>query len=270
MKPHSHFLKSINQPLRRWSSSKDTLMLLVWPCWSLLAQLHGAVKSTLSSLAEAVRQKVQITRVVSQLQSQFRSLTQNKRHTVGVALWMIGVASLFIHLLFDPYSQEHQVCRVLGFDLSHCWNGKGGAESTGWCYTSWFDYLTQIRVFIALLFWSVSLPLLVPPKFSLSIIPASIAHAVAWCWILHYSFFSTSYETINAFPHWRLIAVGMALGFSIVMSADYLIHAYNHRVRAFEARLETLYNGADLLTPEQFRTTFKKFVEEKRAFQKQF
>lgn len=237
---------------------------LVWQYW------RGLVRTTLSNLAEAARQKVQITRPVKGLLSQLQVLSLNKRHAVGIVLWMVGIASLFAHLFFDPYSVDHQVCRVLGFDLSHCWNGKGGNESTGWCYTSWFDYLTQIRFFLALLFWSVALPLLVPPKFSISIIPASLLHAVAWCWILHYSFFSHSYETITAFPHWQIVVIALVLGFSIVLSSNYLIHTYNHRTLAFEKRLGTLYNGLDLLDGDTFKEQYRKFYEEKKAFQKQY
>src|SRR5690606_14223080 len=145
----------------------------------------------------------------------------DRRKVIGIVLWMVGIVSLFAHLFFDPYSIEHQVCRVLGFDLAHCWNGKGGVESTGWCYTSWYDYFVQTRVFYSLLFFSVSFPLLIPSKFTVAL--SSILHGIGWCWILHYSFFSTSYETINAFPAWRIVWSGLVLGFSVVMSANFLI-----------------------------------------------
>lgn len=265
----TNFFNNQLQPQIKWESlSRSTFMRWVSRCLLEWRSWLGRVRKMLSSLAEAALRSHPIIRVAKELLSQPQSLSHNRRRVVGVVLWGVGMSALFAHLLFDPHSVEHQVCRVLGFDPAHCWNGKGGAESTGWCYTSWFDYVVQIRFFVALLFWSVALPLLVPHK--LSIVIASSFFAVGTGWILHYSFFSTSYETINAFPHWRLFAIGLTAGFSIVMSADYLIHTYNHRVRAFEARLGTLYNGADLIDDKQFKGLFKKYVEEKKAFQKSY
>lgn len=257
-----NFLISVYKPLRKCES---TFMLLASQSLSVWRRLRGLVrKHLLSPLKEAALLKALTIPDVRGL----LSLNLNKRHIVGITLWMVGISCLFIHLLFDPYSMEHQVCRVLGFDPANCWNGKGGSESTGWCYTSWFDYFVQIRFFVALLFWSVALPLLVPVKKSLCIFIASTFFAIGTGWILHYSFFSTSYQTINAFPEWRLFAIGLALGASVVMSTDYLVHAYNHRVIAFEKRLLTLYNGADLVDDKKFKILFKQYVEEKQAFQK--
>ncbi len=246
---------------------ESTLTQSASRCLSLWRRLHGHVKSSLLSLKEVVRRNHLTTLAAKGLSSH---PILNRRHVTGFSLWMVGIAALFAHHLFNPYSMEHQVCRVLGFDASHCWNGKGGSESTGWCYTSWFDYIVQIRFFVALLFWSVALPLLAPVNKNLCLFIASTLFAIGLGWILHYSYFSTSYETINAFPHWRLFAIGMAAGVSVVLSTDYLLHAYNHRVPAFEARLETLYNGADLVDDKQFKSLFKKFFEEKKAFIKQY
>ena len=244
----------------------NTLTSLGWCCLSAWLSLPGHVQKQQLNLAVVAHPKARIILAVKVLLSQLRQLISNKRHVVGAGLWVVGIGSLFAHLFFDPYSFEHQVCSVLGFDPAHCWNGKGGAASAGWCYTSWFDYFVQTRFFIALLFWSVSIPLLLPSKFSVAL--SSVVHGIGWCWLIHYSFFSTSYETINAFPEWGIVMAGLVLGFSIVMSADYLIHAYNHRFMAFEKRLLTLYNGADLVDDHTFKGLFKKFVEEKQAFQK--
>ncbi len=229
------FLSDNNlNPLRKCERSltKSAFTRWVLRCLSSLRQQLGHVRNyQLILLKEAVLLKARTIQAVKELLSQLQSITSNKRHVVGFVLWMVGIGSLFVHLFFDPYANTHQVCRVLGFDPAQCWNGKGGAESTGWCYSSWFDYLTQIRFYLALLFWSVALPLLVPTRYSLSFIPASLLHAVGWCWIIHYSFFSHSFQTITAFPDWSIVVIALVLGFSIVIGSDYMLYWENHKKR---------------------------------------
>lgn len=190
-------------------------------------------------------------------------LLSNKRHIVGLVLLVVGAVQIFAgQIVSDPYSEPHDVCRFLQFTTEQC------VKDSGWCYVSWFYYLETVRMPIALIVWSVAGILFIPIRYSLAFIPFALFNAAGWIWLIHYSFFTHSYDTYHMFPYWQIIALGVFLGFGVVMTADHLLYWYNHRYLASEKRLLTLYNGADLLDDATFKAKFKQFVEEKKAFQK--
>lgn len=159
--------------------------------------------------------------------STFRHLYQNKQHLVGVVFLLVGVAAIFVHQFFDFYSEDHAVCKLIFFSADEC---------KTWCYVNWYYYLFTIRFFITILFWSITLVMFVPGKYSLSFIPFSLIHAAGWIGILHYSMSARSFETYHAFPGWQIILYSLALGFGIIMSAGHLTFWLNHRDRSNHAR----------------------------------
>jgi hypothetical protein len=195
-----------------------------------------------------------------------RLMIRNKRQVVGFVMLVVGIASVFAHqFLLDMYAEPHDVCRVLGSD--QCYNR---ATREGWCYMSWFYYYETIRFCVAAILLTVAGFLFTPPNKSVSVIFFSALQGAAWAGLFHYTFSVNSHETYHLFPHWHFIIVGLTLGFGVIVSADYVGYIWNHRILAFEKRLLTLYNGCDLVDGEKFKGLFKKYVEEKKAFQKQY
>ena len=240
------------QPLRKCANILTSSALC---CLSLWLSLPGHIGQQYALRA------TQIIRIVYQLRHQ---LFQSKRHVIGFVLLGAGVLGYFSGSFFNPMDYDHAPCQVFGL-VGQCYSFE---TRSGWCFMNWFYYLDTITWAIGLLFWSVAAILFIPQKHGLAIIPASLLHALGWVKVLHFTLFARSYETYHAFPDWQIITIALALGFGIVMSANYLIHTYNHRTLAFEKRLLTLYNGVDLLSGDQFKGAFKKYVEEKQAFQK--
>lgn len=66
------------------------------------------------------------------------------------------------------------------------------------------------------------------------------------------------------------ILIGALVSMFLFTASDWLVHNVFHRQDAFERRIGTLYNGLNVLDGETFKTAFKKYVEEKKAFNKQF
>ena len=221
MKPKTVFF----QPLTK-VKCESTFTLSASRFSLLWARLHGLVRIKLLTSTKKFVTRHILTGRVANLLSLLSLLVSNKRHVVGMVLLGLGVGSTFAHqLLFDMYAEPHDVCAVLG---SQCFNRAAGE---GWCYVSWFWYLDTIKYCVAAIFGAVGLILFVPPKYSLSFIPFSILQAFGWTYLIHFTFFTSSHETINAVPHWSIITIGLALGFGVVMSADALLYWVHHKQR---------------------------------------
>lgn len=80
----------------------------------------------------------------------------------------------------------------------------------------------------------------------------------------------TSNEDFYSIVPASFILIGALISVFLFVASDWLVHNVFHRQDAFERRIGTLYNGADLLDGETFKTLFKKSVEEKKQFQKQY
>jgi hypothetical protein len=251
----------------KWENSLvSTFMQSGLRCWSVLLFWLSLVKTKVKSLSLTPAIQALRTGLTASLLAPLSQMIRNKRHVLGVLGLLVGVASVFAHQFFlDMYAEPHDVCRVLHF--SDCYNRE---TKTGWCYMSWFYYYETVRFCIAAIFLTVAGFLFVPPNKSVAVIFFSVLQGAAWTGLFHYSFSVDSHETYHMVPHWHFMVVGLMLGFGIIISADHLSWIWNHRVLAFEKRLETLYNGCDLVADDKFKGLFKKFVEEKRAFQKQY
>lgn len=158
-------------------------------------------------------------------------LLRNKRHLVGLVLLLLGVVSWFVNQwVSDPITDDHRVCRLLGFTMEQC------NKETGWCYTSWFYYLETIRTGVVFVLWSLAGILYVPIKKSVALIPFSLFNAFGWLWIYHFSFEVHSYSTYHLLPEQSIIYAGIALGFAVVISSNYLLYWANHKMRGNHAR----------------------------------
>lgn len=187
---------------------------------------------------------------------------QNKRILVGSIMLVLAVGSAFGHqLLFDMYSQPHDVCKVLG--SFNCYSQETG---TGWCYVSWYWYWDTIRFYVSIIFGSIALVLFVPTKYTLSSIPFSLMQAVGWAYLIHFSFFTYSHETVNAVPSTIVIFIAIALGFAVVMSADALLYWENHKKRG---NWQRFVGVTELDIPfEKKEPMYKQLAKEYREIQK--
>lgn len=229
-----------NQPHSKCeSSSEGTLILLVLHCYSLLLQGLILVKTKVRSLSlKFVRS---VAHVIQHVYLFLRvDLFQNKRHLAGSVMLVAGVLGIYSGLFFDSFNINHAPCELFGL-TSQCFNFE---TKSGWCFMNWYYYMDSVDVYIALLFWSVAVVLFIPPKYSLSFIPASLVHAMGWLKILHITFFARSYETYHAFPEWEIIVIALCLGFSIVMSADFLLYWENHKKRGNWQKWPAIYRSS--------------------------
>lgn len=231
MKPTT-FFNSINQPL-----CESTLTSLAWRCLSALRSLPGAVRRKLQTLKQYVHPLLLTGLSASRVN--LLNLLRNKRHVIGYVLLMVGVGQVFANQIFsDPYSEPHDVCRFLQFTAEQC------IKETGWCFVSWFYFLETVRIPIALILWSVAGILFIPIKHSLSFIPFSLFNGAGWTWLFHYSIFTHSYETYHTFPYWQIAAIGLCLGFGIVMSADALVYWEQHKKRGNWQKWPAIYRSS--------------------------
>lgn len=252
----AHIINQI-KPLKKCES---TSTLLAWRFLLEWRRLPGLVRNQLLShktllMIQSVLRQVQVGPAVS-------LIIRNKRHLVGIVLLMVSVGAIFAHqFLFDPWVEPHDVCQLLGFTPQQC------IKETGWCYVSWFYYWHTIRFYVAAIFGAVALILFVPPKYSLSFIPFSILQAFGWIGLMHFSFFAESFETYHAVPAWDITAIGLALGFAIVMSADYLLYWWNHKALGNWTKFVGVAEMKGV-TPEQKATINERLAKDFRQIQK--
>lgn len=258
---------STTNKLRRCeSTSRTTFMLLVSRCCSYLLLACGHVRNSLLNLAAIARRIMRTFQSASQPLLPLILLIRNRRKLTGVILFLVAIASIFFHrLFFNMYEEPHDVCGVIGFS-GQCYNR---ADDTGWCYTSWYWYWYEVKYCIAAIFGSVALVLIIPAERSLSFIISSMLHAWGWMFFLHYTFFSTSHETINAVPSWQIIFIGAALGVGIIMSADHLMYWFNHKALGNWQRFVGVTEMKGL-TPEQKEPMYQQLAKDYRDVQKQF
>lgn len=148
-------------------------------------------------------------RVILDGRDALKELLNNRRHFIGGVLLVVGVFSILFHQLFLN-------------EAARDWN---------WYYVNWYYYYFTIRPYVLLILWSSAFILFTPTKFSLAFIPFSIVQAAGWCMILHYSIFVNSNQSFHEIPNAYCIVIGLSLGFSIIMSLDYLLYRHHHITR---------------------------------------
>src|SRR5687768_5655839 len=232
-------IQILNQPLLRKCANILTSLALC--CLSAWLSLPGHVMKNLRSLSRVYAVTAIQTTLTASLQC-LRLLFQNKRHFVGVVMLGTGVVSYFAgSIFFSPSQFDHGPCHLFG--IAQCFSFE---TRSGWCLMSWYLYLDNTGWAVAALFISVAIAFLIPRN-GLHIALAVPVHAIALTKILHVSFFARSHDTYTAFPDWQIIVAALTVAVGIILTADYVIHAYNHRELAFQKRLLTLYNGVDLV-----------------------
>lgn len=244
----------------RWKSTLRKFLSLLSSSRQSVLQQAVMTRQKLSNRRFAPLDAL-VTRPVYRFHLQDLSLS--KRHVVGIVMLGAGVLGVFASAFFDPMSYDHAPCKILGL-TNQCFSFE---TRTGWCFMDWFYYLDSVGIFIGMLFWSVAGIMFVPAKYSLSPVPFSLMHAFAWVKLLHISFFARSYETYHAFPEWQIIIAALALGFGIVMSADFLLYWENHKKRGNWARFVGV-TEMEGLTPEQKEPMYQQLAKEYRTIQK--
>lgn len=233
-----NFFNQLIQPL--WKNSfQKTLMpwasrcSLVWQSWL------GAVKTKARLLSrKSVRWAATVTPAVC-LHRPLHFL-KTKRHLVGMVMLTAGVLGFYSSLFFNPLNYNHAPCEVFGL-TDQCFSFE---TRTGWCFMNWSIYLDAVGWAMGLIFWSVAGLMFVPPKYSLSWIPASVFHAIGWVKLLHISFFARSYETYHALPQWEIIWAAILLGvFGIIMSRDAVNYWENHKKRGNWQKWPAIYRS---------------------------
>ena len=246
------------QSLRKCESTSTSLAsssLLVWLRW-----LGHARKTYWNLMRLSVTRPIQTGLTVNL--TALLLLLRNRRHVAGLVLMLVGVGSTFAHqLFFDMYAEPHDVCGLLGFTPQQCFS------KTAWCYVSWYWYLDTIKFCLAAIFGAVGMILFIPPKYSLSFIPFSILQAAGWSYLIHFTFFTDSHQTINAIPHWSILTIGISLGFGIVLSSKYLIYWWNHKALGNWSRHVGVTEMKDL-TPNEKQPIYNSLAKEFRQIQK--
>lgn len=245
------------------NSSGRTFMLSALCALSVWRSWPGVVRKKLWSLKQSAHQVVLTGQSVSRIS--LLRLLLNKRVLVGIVLLVVGAFGVFAHqFLSDPYIENHAVCPFLGFQPGQCYDR---VTDSGWCYMSWFYYLEEVSLYVAIIFWSLAGFVLVPLRFGgVSSIAFSLFNAFGWTMFIHRSFFTASHETYHAVPHWSVFVLALSFGFGLVLSAKNVINWYNHKLTGSQCR-HVGVTEMDL-TPEEKEPIYKSLRNEFRQIQR--
>jgi hypothetical protein len=185
------------------------------------------------------------------------ALFNNTRGLVGNGLLVVGVFAIIFHQLFLNESPRD-------------W---------AWFFINDYYFYSSIKLYVALVFWSIAFLLLSPAKWKIAYIPFSLVSSFAFLEIIHISFFidstqlaaiyhqygfkSTQYQheakrlndLFNTVPVWYVFVMAIALGFGFVKSFDYLLYRFHHVLRGNHTRFVGMAENKSL-TPEQKESIF--------------
>jgi hypothetical protein len=132
-------------------------------------------------------------------------LVANDRHLAGLGFGMVGVFSIFIHLLFDEAARDHS-----------------------WYYLNWFYFMYTVRGYLFLVCFALAIELILPQKFKLSTLLTVPMLMVGLCGTI-YCYSATTNEELLKFEGFYLSAViiGSLIG-ALLYNIPYLCYRKYH------------------------------------------
>jgi hypothetical protein len=234
-----HFLIVHNQLTKPLCEKLNLLFSLFW--LRVLGQ-YMPVRTMLSHLVHA-RVLREVTAGLSALKN---SVTANNRVFVGLGL--MGVVS--------PLS----ACFYMLFDR--------GAEFPGWYHVNYFHLFFLLGPHLFELFCLMGAFLLFPQgskRAYVLIIP--IGYIIAKIiWLI----LANSNQDFWAIVPMSIVLIGMLIGAVLLLMIDWFAHYKFHGIDSFNARFETLANGADLVDDNTFKRLFLQTMKAKREFYRKY
>lgn len=138
----------------------------------------------------------------------------------------------------------------------------------GWYHDNYFHFFLLLAPYFFVMFCLLGVWFLFPHRsaraYGLVVPMGYTVSKILWLALV-----SNDAEFYSVVPL-SFVLMGGLLSVFLFIAFDWLAHNVFHRQDAFERRIETLYNGIDLVDGETFKGLFKKSVEEKKAFIKQY
>lgn len=174
------------------------------------------------------------------------SFTVNNRIFVGLGLvGIVSPLSACLHLLFD---QNEFV--------------------ENWYHVNNFYLLLLLGPYLAGFFLTLGVFFLFPKNvarsYSLVIPMAYLVGKILWL------YFTTSNAEYWAVPHWTFFAMGFIISMVILMSSEWLTWRKFHRADSFEAREKGLYQIADSVDAEKWKSMMMETLRQKYEFNSKF
>lgn len=128
----------------------------------------------------------------------------NKRHLVGDVFICLGGFSLVFHQLFSKSVMDLQ-----------------------WYYVNWYYFFYAVRPFVMGLFFSVSAYCYASKTSGMMLF--GVMHCIAWCGIIHYSFFVYDFTTYHSFPIWSVWLLAFGWGTGFLLGVHHLAYLWEHK-----------------------------------------
>jgi hypothetical protein len=205
----NHFFNTINTPLQCERKSSVSQSVSRW-----LLALYGSCR-------DRVNQEVRFGLVA------LSELVADSRKLIGVLFIGAGFLSLVIHPIFNAQA----------------------IVDPQWYFLNYHFFFYSIREELLIGFWSIGTYLLLPERYTLSLVACTPALGWAIATILNYSFGLTfqlnglsskaMWELANKEFHsigFSLWVIGVGFAVSVLVSVDYLVYRFNHYRRGLLQR----------------------------------
>lgn len=155
----------------------------------------------------------------------FRAHVAVSKFLVGDVFICLGGLSLVFHQLFSS--------TVIDQD---------------WYYLNWFYFLYALRPFVMGLFFSVAAYCYASKTTGRMLF--GVMHCIAWCGIIHYSFFVHDFATYHSFPMWSVWLLAAAWGVGFILGVHHLAYLWEHKWKGNHKRFVMLAEHRDSIDPE--------------------
>jgi hypothetical protein len=253
MKTITHFFgfyKSIT-PLQVWKGLNSFLnaQLQSSDLWQLRQSYHGVyslVVQKLKSLNLWTMTNVAVKDALTGLDALLSSASTNARILIGLGL--VGIVtplSACTHLLFDQNDFVEK-----------------------WYHVNNFYLFMLLGPYLAGFFLTLGVFFLFPKdskRAYILIVPmAYLIGKIGWL------YFTTTNAEYWAVPHWSFFAMGACISMVIFMSAEWLMWRKFHRADSFEARQKGLYQIADDVDSDKWKSMMMETLRQKYEFSQKF
>lgn len=214
----------------------------------LLASLWGRLSLGVSTLIQhAISRSVRAVRgLTAGLHALTISVDVNARIYVGLAfVGMVTPLAACVYLLFDK-----------------------SVRIEGWYHANNFYLFMLLGPYLAGLCLCVGVFLLFPQSakraYTLLVPVAYFIGKIIWL------YYADSNDEFWSVPEWSYFAIGLLIGFVLLISIDFLAARKFHRADSYDKRLEGIFNVADDLPADKVVSMFKTTWREKKEFSKQY
>lgn len=187
-----------------------------------------------------------VKEVIAGLAAALLSIGANNRIYVGLVL--MGVVTPLSSCIYMLFNREIVIA--------------------GWYHLNYFHLFLLLGPSLSVFFCIAGMFLLFPEGCKRSyalIVPAGYTLAKIF-WLIKI----TSNEEFWAMVPWSFLLVGLLVSAALFFMLDWLAHNKFHGADSFNARMGTLYNGADHVSDADFKLMFKTAYRAKDDFKKKF